>query len=539
LEAPVDQARLTAGQDGPEGFAMAGLRQGPADAAEGTPADRESLATSYRDESLRLVLDGRFAEAEAFAGEALRLRPDDVDAMNSLGVAVWKQGRAREAEEILRRAVEVNPDHFGILTNLGQILMGQRREAEAADCFRAAIRVQPDAFHARMNLGNVISNSGDFEGAAEWLVSALEVCPDSAEALQNIAMNLARQGRWTEAAGYYERALSVQPDNPEIHRNLGYGLLATGQFERGWVEHEWRLNCTPHPGVRINRTFWNGDHFAGRTILLHFEQGFGDTIQFIRYAPLVKARGGRVVVLCQPPLVRLLSRCSGVDMACDGNGFEPDCHIQAPLMSLPAIFGTTMGTIPAVVPYLFPDACQVEHWRSVLTRVRGADPQLVGIAWQGRPENAADHWRSFPLERMAPLASVPGVRLISLQVGQGTEQVAALGGRFPVVELLGRRGRDFSETAAIASLLDLVIAPCTAVAHMAGALGVPVWVALSRPGDWRWFTGREDSPWYPTLRLFRQSRVGNWDGVFGQMADELRKIVARRAEPLTLAAGAA
>jgi Flp pilus assembly protein TadD len=518
---------------------MAGLQRGSTESCEGIPADGESLAKSYRDESLRLALAGRFPDAEAFAREALRLRPDDVEVMNELGVAVWKQGREREAEEILRRAVRISPDHFGVLTNLGLALMSQHREAEAADYFRAAIRVQPDAFHARMNLGNVISNSGDFEGATEWLLSALGICPDSAEALQNIAINLARQGRWAEATGYYERALPLQPENPELHRNLGYALLASGRFERGWIEHEWRLNCTPHPGVRINRTFWNGDLFPGRTILLHFEQGFGDTIQFIRYAPMVKARGGRVVVLCQPPLVRLLSRCPGVDMACDGHGFEPECHIQAPLISLPSILGTTMETIPAAVPYLFPDPSQVAHWRSVVDGVRRGGSLLVGIAWQGRPENAADHWRSYPLERMAPLATVPGVRLISLQVGPAAEQSAALGGRFPVVELAGRRGRDFGETAAITSQLDLVIAPCTAVAHLAGALGVPVWVALSRPGDWRWMEGRDDSPWYPTLRLFRQERLGDWDGVFRRMADELGKIVAGRPEPLEVAAGAA
>ncbi len=448
--------------------------------------------------------------------------------MNNLGVAAWQEGRLRDAEEILRRAAAINPDHFAVQTNLGLALMSQRRDDEAADCFRAAIRVRPDAFDARMNLGNVISNSGDFEGATEWLVSAAEICPDSAEAMQNIAMNLGRQGRWSEAVGYYERAVALMPDSPEAHRNLGCALLATGQFERGWVEHEWRLTCKPHAGCRINRTFWNGDLFPGRTILLHFEQGFGDTIQFVRYARLVKARGGRVVVLCPAPLVRLLSRCEGVDMACDGLAVEPDCHIQAPLMSLPSIFGTTMETIPAKVPYLFPEPPQVEHWRSVLARVREGGPLLVGIAWQGRPENAADRWRSFPLDRMAPLAAVPGVRLVSLQVGYGTEQIAALEGRFPVVELPGRRGRDFSETAAIASQLDLVIAPCSAMTHLAGAIGVPVWLALSLPGDWRWFVDREDSPWYPTLRVFRQETLGDWDDVFRRMADELGRIVALR-----------
>jgi Flp pilus assembly protein TadD len=498
-----------------------------------------SAAESDRDGWLRLVLAGRFAESEACARAALRLRPDDADAMNGLGVAVWKQGRQEEAEAILRRAAEQDPSHFGALTNLGSLLIDRRRAAEAADCFRAAIRARPDAFHARMHLGTVMSNDGDFEGAEEWLVSALELGPDSPEALQNVAINRARQGRWAEAAAYYERAMALQPENPELRRNFGYALLAGGRFERGWAEHEWRLRCEPLRGVRINRPFWDGASFLGRTILLHFEQGFGDTIQFIRYAPMVKARGGRVVVLCQPPLVRLFSWCPGVDLAWDGHGFEPECHLQAPVMSLPAVFGTTMETIPAAVPYLFPEPRQVEHWRSVLAPMRVDGSFLVGIAWQGQPENDADHWRSYPLERMAPLAGVPGVRLISLQVGPGAEQVTGPDVRFPVVELPGRRGRDFGETAAIAAQLDLVVAPCTAVAHLAGGLGAPIWVALSRPGDWRWFADRDDSPWYPTLRLFRQGRLGDWDGVFGRMADALREIVAGRARPLTVAAGAA
>jgi Flp pilus assembly protein TadD len=509
--------------------------------------DETELVRAHRERAISLALQGRFHESEAWAREALRLRPDDVDAMNELGVAVWRQGREAEAEEIYRHARRLKPDDFRLLTNLGLALMAKGRPDEAADCFHEALRIEPGAFHARTNLGVVISNRGDFEGAMGPLVSALEHAPDSAEALQNLAMNLGRQGRWSEAIVYYDRAVRQRPDYPELHRNLGYALLAVGDFERGWPEHEWRLKCAPHPGCRINRTFWNGDVFPGQSILLHFEQGMGDTLQFIRYARLVKPRGGRVVVLCPPALVRLLSRCEGVDLAFDGLSFEPECHIQASLMSLPGIFGTTMETIPARVPYLSAEPALVEHWRSVLARLRvGREaaeaparvhrangvrgrPFLVGIAWQGRPEHAADHWRSFPLAQFAPLAEQPEARLISLQVGHGADQIAALGGRFPVLELPGRRGRDFSETAAIVSQLDLVIAPDSAVAHLAGGLGVPVWVGIPVAADWRWLAGRDDSPWYPTMRLFRQARLGDWEGVFRRMADQLAAVLGRKA----------
>ena len=361
-------------------------------------------------------------------------------------------------------------------------------------------------------------------------------------------MNLSRQGKWDEAIEHYEQALRHRPDFPEAHRSLAYALLCRGDFERGWPEHEWRLNCDPHPGYRINRTFWNGDNFQGRTILLHAEGGLGDTLQFIRFAPMVKRRGGRVVVRCQTPLLGLVARSPGVDLAFDGSSYEPDCHVHAPLLSLPAILGTTMATLPACVPYLATDPVLVEHWRSELARALGVDsealrastsepglsrptrPFLIGIAWQGNPARRMDHWRSFPLAQFAPLAELPGVRLISLQTDHGLDQLDALNGRFPIIVLTGRRGRDFMETAAIMTHLDLVITPDTAVAHLAGALAMRVWAGIGSIGDWRYPHGRDDTPWYPTMRLFRQTTLGDWDGVFRRMTRRLdaRARAARR-----------
>jgi Flp pilus assembly protein TadD len=505
---------------------------------ESRPADDEAVIVAHRERAIQLALDGKYAESEVCSREALRLQPDDVDAMNELGVAVWKQGREAEAESIYRRVLEITADDFRIWTNLGLVLMTQEREDDAEVCFRESLRLEPKSFHAQMSIGNVLSNRGEFAAANEWLGSAVAMCPDSVEALQNVAMNLARQGRLSEAIEHYERAARIQPELAELRRNLGYARLAAGDYERGWTDHEWRLKCFPPSGCKINRTFWNGDDFHGQTILLHFEQGYGDTLQFIRYAKPVKRRGGRVVVLCPSALVRLLSRCEGVDMACDGVGFEPECHIHAPLLSLPAILGTTLATVPAQVPYLFADPVQVERWRPVMDRTLGsADgtgpdsgerPFRIGIVWQGRPENGGDRWRSYRLEHYAPIAEIPGVRLVSLQLGYGREQVAELDGRFPVIEVPGRRGVDFSETAAIAQHLDLVISPCTSMAHLAGGLGLPVWVALSYTGDWRWLSVREDSPWYPTLRLFRQPMHGDWESVFRRMAGELRTLLAQR-----------
>jgi Flp pilus assembly protein TadD len=522
---------------------MAGMQNGSAEndapAQNGVQFVNIDLAMSYRKQAILLMLREMPAEAEPYLREALRLRPDDTDLLNDLGLAVWRQGRAAESEPIYRRAQQIKPGDFRILTNLGLALYKQDRLDEAGECFRRAIDSRPDTFDAIMNLGVVLSDQGKFDEAMDWLIQAHQLQPDSADALLNLGMNLARQGRWDEAIDKYEQALRLRPDFAEVHRNLAVSLLTRGDYERGWPEHEWRLKCQSHSGCRINRTFWNGDDFKGRTILLHAEQGFGDTLQFLRFVPMVKRRGGLVVLRCPTKLLRMVACCAGVDLAFDGSSYEPDCHIHAPLLSLPAIFGTTLATLPAQVPYLATDVVLVEHWRSELARAIGmegtagaeaagesrhgrpARPFLIGITWQGNPGHPLDRWRSFPLAQFAPLAELPGVRLISLQTDDGLDQIAPLAGRLPLIELTGRRGRDFTETAAIMSHLDLVIAPDTAMAHLAGGLGVRVWVGLSSVGDWRWLDGRDDSPWYPTMRLFRQTTLGDWDNVFRRMTEAL------------------
>jgi Flp pilus assembly protein TadD len=502
------------------------------------------LADWYRDQAIVLAQQGRFAESEACCREALRSRPDDVGVHNELGTAIWRQGRSDEAEAIYRHACRLRADDYQSLNNLGMALYDQRRMDEAAESYRQAIRIKPDGFQAKTNLAVLLSDEGMFDEAMRWLDFARELEPHSAYVLQNIGMNLGRLGRWHEAIDYYQRALEREPDCAEVHRNLAYALLAVGDYTRGWVEHEWRLRCQPHPGFQINRTFWGGDTLPDRTILLHAELGYGDNLQFLRYAPLVKRRVGRVLVLAPPALLQLAARCSGVDMAFTAGTYTPVCHVHAPLMSLPAIFGTTLETVPANVPYLMVDQVLADHWRNIIAKTigdasredsRGQDapgaprlvrPFLVGVAWQGSGGTYAGRWKSFPLASLAPLAAVPGVRLISLQVGQGVEQLDAARKMFPIIELPGRRGRDFMETAAIMNQLDLIISPDTAVAHLAGALGLRTWVALSTIGEWRWLAGGEKSIWYPTARSFQQSTFGVWGDVFQRMAGELSRGVA-------------
>ena len=249
------------------------------------------LAMQYRSQAIALAQQGRFAESEACCREALRIRPDDVDTLNDLGTALWQQRQPLEAEEIYRQACRLQPNDYRTMNNLGMALYEQRRMDEAAECYRQAIRIRPDGYQAITNLAVVLADEGMFDDAMKWLERARELEPHSAYVLQNIGMNLGRQGQWREAIDYYQKALQREPDFAEVHRNLAYALLSIGDYERGWVEYEWRLRCQPHPGFQINRTFWSGDILADRTILLHAEQGYGDNLQFLRYAPRGQAPG--------------------------------------------------------------------------------------------------------------------------------------------------------------------------------------------------------------------------------------------------------
>jgi len=527
---------------------MAGVLEvsrGDEAAAQGRPEVASSfIATVYFDQATSLLNRGFFAESEAYFREVLRLQPDHANALNNLGTALFRQGRLQEAERCYRRARTLKPNDFAILNNLGNVLFEQGRLDQALRRYRKAVQLQPDSPEALMNLGVTLSELGRFDEALLSIRESLRLLPDAANCHVGLGMTLARQGNLDEALVSYEQALRLRPDYPEPRRNRAFIWLAGGDFERGWPEYEWRLRCQNLRVLTVNRPRWTGEDFEGRSILLHAEQGLGDALQFIRFAPLVKRRGGRVLVACPQSLIRLLTRWPGVDLVVDWKSPLPDCDVHAPLMSLPAILGTTLANLPAEIPYLRVDAGTVEDWRPVVARAiaRAAGGRTseerqpvrvlkIGIAWQGNRVHPSDRWRSFPLTHFAHLAEVPGVRLISLQKGDGTEQLARLAGRFPVAELShrdqdGEDRRDFLDTAAVMSQLDLVVTPDTAIAHLAGSLGVPVWVALSTVGEWRWLIDRDDSPWYPTMRLFRQTTFGDWDSVFERMAGTLSQELA-------------
>jgi hypothetical protein len=299
--------------------------------------------------------------------------------------------------------------------------------------------------------------------------------------------------------------------------------LLLGDFERAWPDYEWRLQLREQPARRAQQTLWDGSSLEGRTVLIECEQGLGDTIQFIRYAAVVGAQAGRVVVEAPARMLALLRRVPGIDQLVARGDPTPEFDVHVPLLSLPGILGTRLDTVPADVPYLSADPQLSEPWRRELA---GLDGYRVGIAWQGDPKFPDDRFRSVPLACFAPVAEIDGVRLVSLQKGFGTEQIASFAARWPIVDLgprLDEEGSSFTDTAAVMTTLDLIVTSDSALAHLAGALGAAVWMATPAVPEWRWLLEREDSPWYPTMRLFRQKRRGDWEPVFSRVAEQLQR----------------
>jgi tetratricopeptide (TPR) repeat protein len=448
----------------------------------------------------------------------LRLQPDLAEAHDNLGNALKERGELEEAVACYRQALRLKPDLAEAHSNLGSAFQGQGKLEEAVACYRQALRLKPDLAEAHNNLGGALKDLGELEEAMACCRQALRLRPDYAEAHIILGSALQDRGELDEAMACFQQALRLKPDYPDAHLNRALTWLRRGDFERGWPEFEWRWKCKESLPPPFRQPLWDGSPLEGRSILLHPEQGLGDTLQFIRYAPLVQRRGGRVIVACQRPLVRLLASCPGIAELVAREDAPPGFEVHAPLLSLPRLLGTTLASIPGEVPYLRADETLVEHWRRELSPIRGLK---VGIAWQGNPKYRGDRHRSLRLAQFAPLSRLAGVRLFSLQKCAGAEQLRAVAGRFDVTDLGGRLDEQtgaFMDTAAVMKNLDLVITSDSALAHLAGALGVPVWVALPYASDWRWLLEREDSPWYPTMRLFRQSRWGDWDGVFDRIA---------------------
>ena len=462
----------------------------------------------------------RAADAARCYERALELAPNSAEALYRLGNVMMQQRNLSDAAQYFQRSIQLNPDFAEVHNNLGSVLKDLGNLDAAVACYRQAVRLKPDDVPPHYNLGIGLKELGHLDEAATCQRRALELNPHDPEVHSCLGNVLSDQGDLDEAAACHRRALELDPSSAEAHKAFGLTLLKAGHWNQGWSEYSWRWQTQDYTNRQLPLPLWNGQHVPDSTVVLHAEQGLGDTIQFVRYAPLVKARAGRVMLHCPPELARLLSTCPGVQQVEILKEHLPAPAFHVSLMNLPQIFGTTDATIPAGIPYLVADPGLTKRWGEELGPREGCN---IGVVWQGNPGHKNDRNRSFAVTRFASIAALPGVRLFSLQKGAGAEQLYGAGGHLPITNL-GHRLFDFQETAAVLNNLDLLICPDTSITHLAGALGVPVWVALPFAADWRWLLSREDSPWYPTLRLYRQPQPGNYDTVFERMALDVRQL---------------
>jgi hypothetical protein len=421
-----------------------------------------------------------------------------------MAITLSRKEKFDEAVATLRQALKLRPDFADAWNDLGITLARQSKHHEAIEAYREAIKCRPNFAEAYNNMGNALRHVGRFDESTDCYRKALEQKPQYADAYNNYGIALSEMGRFDEAVTSYTKCLELRPTHVDAYMNRALTWLRKGDYAQGWAEYEWRWKKRALTNRPMIQPQWNGFPLEGRTILLITEQGFGDVMQFIRYAPILKAQGGRVIFECPERLIKLIEGCPGVDVLLPQGAPLPAYDVYAPLLTVPGLVGTSLGRVPNKVPYINPDPKLAAKWRDELSGYREFK---VGINWQGNRKYAGDFHRSIPLKFFEALARVPGVRLFSIQKNDGVEQLAQVAGKFEVTELGSRLDVDtgpFLDTVAVMSCLDLFVTSDTAVAHLAGGLGVPVWMALSMTPDWRWLTAREDNPWYPTMRIFRQ-----------------------------------
>ena len=496
------------------GFSL--LNLGQSDAAEESLRRVIALAPGHATalQSLGVIAAqrGDFLQAETLLRRALELQPDYADAHNNLGNLFMETKRLPEAEVSYRRALELQPDNASAHYNLGNLLMETNRSDKAEASYRRALELNPDYADAHNNLGTFLLQAKRLSEAEASYRRALELKPDYADAHNSLGTFLFKNNRLQEAEASYRRALELKPDSAEAHTHLGMVLLSLGRYIEAWPHFEHRYNPnmrTPFCVIpKLLFPQWQGESLVGKSLMIWQEQGFGDYILFVRYARLLRDRGvSRLTLICTPPLKALLETVAGVDAVITELA-STDLHDYWSFpLSLPLYFGTTVDTIPATFPYLYALPTRLDRWRDRLPTGR----LKVGLVWKGNADQGNDVNRSLPgLTTLAPLWSVPGVTFVSLQKGQGEEEAKKPPEDQPIIHL-GSDIVDFADTAAIITQLDLVICVCTSAAHLAGALGKPCWVLItSVDPSWIWLQEREDSPWYASMRLFRQQDPGDW-----------------------------
>jgi tetratricopeptide (TPR) repeat protein len=484
---------------------------------------------AYHNMAIALQSQGQFAAAVNKCKQALSFKPNDARVYNTLAFSLEKQQLYEQAIENYQHAIQLEADFVEAYNHLGVVLNKQGRSAEAIENFKTALHYDPGYAEVYNNLGIALKEQGQFSEAIINFEKVLQLDPNFAEAYYNLANSLRDEGHCHEAINHYKKAIHLKPDYAQAHWNLSLTHLLCGNYIEGWSQYRWRRNadlkiltdyhCTGKPR-------WDGSLFKHRRLLVHYEQGLGDNIQFVRYLPMVKARGGTVIFETLKPLIGLLQSFPGIDELIE---YNPDktCSLEydvyTSLLDMPNIFGTTVETIPADVPYIFADPPKAEHWRNQIS----GSGYKVGIVWAGSPEHGNDRYRSCSLKDFAPLMEIDNLQLYGLQKGRAAGQMDELAGTMSVKNL-SKYFVDLTDTAAAIENLDLVISVDTSVLHLSGAMGKPAWALLPYAPEWRWMLNRQDSPWYPAMKLLRQKHWGDWDYVFQCVVGELQNIIKNK-----------
>ena len=520
---------------------------------------------------------GRFDEAIDAYQRTLALDAKVSPAWNNLGNLFKHSRRTDEAIYAYQHVLKLEPNNAEAYCNLGAAYQDKGQLDKAIEAYERALALRPQFADAARNLGSALYEAGRVDESIEPFQQALKMRLDFAEAHHGLGAALHDLGRYDEAAEAFQRGLAIRPGDPNCTYSLGLVRLVQSRLEEGFAQYEARLRIVGTDKA-VARDFpqrrWDGSDLHGRRILLHSEQGLGDTIQFVRYASLVRERGGHVIVQCPSPLVRLLEGQLGIEQVVASDQVPPPFEVHCPMLSLPYVFKTTQATIPAAVPYLTPDAGRARQFADRIAgqrqirntnleirnnveiqtgndrnaglgplnssnspwfRVsdfgfRASDPLRVGFVWAGGPEHANDRNRSIRFNDFLKLLDLPNIRFFSLQKGPAADELTSspIANRKSQIANFSAELSDFADTAALIANLDLVISVDTAVAHLAGALAKPVWVLLPFAPDWRWMLDRRDSPWYPTMTLFRQRRMGEWKEVIQQVVTVLSGLIERQ-----------
>lgn len=472
------------------------------------------LASHYQQE-------GNLQQAVDIYLELLEIQPNNFYALKNLGAICFELRNYDLAIACLKQALTLNSNDAGVFYNLGIALKEHRVFDEAIFCHKKAIQLNPNFADAYNNLGTALQEKGEIDVAINCYKKAIQLEPNYADAYCNLGVALNEKGKFHEAMDCFQKAVNLNNSDAENHWNFSLSLLLLGNFTEGFKEYEWRFKTSVvSRKIHFNKTLWHGEDISGLDILILTEQGLGDAIQFMRYASLIAKRGANVIVECQTELKSLIKNIEGIQEVVVRGQTLPSFNVYCFLLSLPLIFQTTINTIPATIPYINLEYGKVEKWRDKLKLDKSK--LKIGLVWAGNPTYKGDAFRSCQLKTFSSLARFRDITFYSLQKGDNSQQAKNPPEGMNFIDLT-EEINDFSDTASFIENLDLIVSVDTAVAHLAGALGKSVWTLLPFAPDWRWMLNRDDSPWYPTMRLFRQPSPGDWESVIAKVKYELLK----------------